>query len=171
MADQFIGEIRAFAFNYAPYEWAYCDGQQFPVQQNPALFAVLGANYGGNRTTVFNLPDLRHRAVMGQAGGALNHPQGEETVILDYTTMAAHTHSLNANTGRSTSASPTAHLPARFMELNNNAYVAADPPSNRTTLAPTTVLPAGEGQPHENRQPYQVLNFCIALNGAWPEHP
>ncbi|MBI3286276.1 MAG: phage tail protein [Burkholderiales bacterium] len=171
MADQFIGEIRAFAFNYAPYEWAYCDGQQLPVQQNPALYAILGQTYGGNGASVFNLPDLRHRAVMGQTGGALNKPQGSATVTLSNATMAAHTHTLNGNIASSVQSEPNRHLPARFMEANNNAYVAANPPSNLSTLAPATALAVGLGQPHENQQPYQVLNFCIALNGAWPERP
>ncbi|MBR7780109.1 phage tail protein [Undibacterium rugosum] len=170
MADQFIGEIRAFGFNFAPYGWAYCNGQALPVQQNQALYAILGTHYGGN-TTIFNLPDLGGKAVMGQIGGVINNPQGEAVVTITTTTMPAHSHTIFGDTARATAQQPATHLPARFLDVNNDAFIPVTPPPALTTLSPTIVSPTGAGLAHDNSQPYQVLNFCIALTGAWPAHP
>jgi microcystin-dependent protein len=174
MSDQFVGEIRIFGFNYAPTDWAFCDGTTIPAQQNPALFAILGKTYGGDGTTNFALPDLRGRAVMGQvAGSALNDPQGATIVTIDQSQIPKHTHTVYGDTGRTASGAPGGCLPARFTETKNNAFIATNetPAPVITQLAPQVVSPVGGGQAHENMQPYTVMNFCIALQGIWPQRP
>lgn len=173
MSDQFIGEIRIFGCNYAPLDWAACDGQLMPISQNTALFSILGTNYGGDGRQTFGLPDLRSRAVMGPVDGQVNAPQGEATVSLGISEMPNHAHTVYGDNTRSQAAQAAGHLPARFMEANNNAFIATDstPAPVLTTLSPQAVAPAGSGQPHENRQPFQVMNYCIALQGAWPTRP
>ncbi|PRC95007.1 phage tail protein [Solimicrobium silvestre] len=171
MADQFIGEIRAFGFNYAPYEWAFCNGQLIPVQQNAALFAILGANYGGNGSTNFGLPNLQGRAIMGQVNGDINNPQGDAQVTITTATMPSHSHTLYGDVAHASSDQPANHLPARLLDANNNAFIAAVPPPALTTLSPATIGTVGNSLPHDNSQPYQVLNFCISLAGAWPQRP
>lgn len=174
MSDQFVGEIRIFGFNYAPVDWAFCDGTVIPVQQNPALFAILGKTYGGDGTTNFALPNLQGRAVMGQATGkSLNDPQGTTTVTLAPSQTPQHTHTVYGNTARPVSGVPEGRLPGRFMEANNNTFIAttAVPAPVITQLAPQVVSPVGGNGAHENMQPYTVLNFCIALQGIWPAQP
>jgi len=172
MADPFTGEIRAFGFNFAPQNWAFCDGALFPVQQNPPLFSILGINYGGNGTTNFNLPNLQGRAVIGAMDNQVNNPEGEVSVALAQDEMPAHTHTLKAALNLSKSAAPAGHLLSKF-KPNANSYVSYpdSPMPTLTTLAPAAVSSIGGSQAHENRQPYQVMNFCICLYGDWPTRP
>lgn len=172
MADPFTGEIRAFGFNFAPYNWAFCDGALFPIQQNPPLFNILGINYGGNGTTNFNLPNLQGRAVIGAIDNQVNNPEGEVAVTLAQEEMPAHTHTLKATFNQSKSATAEGRLPSKF-NTAINAYVSypASPMPTLTPLTPTAVGSIGASQAHENRQPYQVMNFCICLYGDWPTHP
>lgn len=176
MADAFIGEIRAFCFNFAPMDWAYCDGSKLSVNQFQALNAILGQRFGGD-TYTFNLPNLIGRAAIGQGAfaGQANLPlakvTGLESVVLNEGNLPNHTHGLNANILKPASPVPQAHLPTRFIEPNNCAYTNVAP---NTYLAPATVQEWPQNQTtqaHENRQPYQVVNFCIALIANWPEHP
>ncbi len=176
MADAFIGEIRAFCFSFPPMDWAYCNGSKVSVNQFQALNFILAQRFGGDKDT-FNLPNLMGRAVIGQGAldGQGNLPlaevTGQESVALQENNLPNHTHGLNANILKPASPVPQAHLPTRFLEPNNCAYTDKAP---NTYLAPTTVQawPKNEtALAHENRQPYQVVNFCIALNGYWPEHP
>ncbi|MFV8631862.1 phage tail protein [Ralstonia pseudosolanacearum] len=173
MSDQFIGEIRIFGFNFAPVDWAACDGALMPISQNAALFSILGATYGGNGSTTFGLPDLRGRAVMGPVGGALNDQQGAATISLQQGEMPMHTHTAYGNNARAASTAAAGRLPARFMVAHNQSFIAteATPAPVMTTLAPQTVGPAGGSTAHENCQPYLAVNYCIALQGAWPPHP
>ncbi|AXW24977.1 phage tail protein [Ralstonia solanacearum] len=170
MSDQFLGEIRLFGFNFAPVDWAACDGALMPVSQNAALFAILGTTYGGNGSTTFG---LRGRAVMGPVGGVLNDPQGAATIALTQSEMPMHTHTAYGNNARAASPAAAGRLPARFMVAHNQSFIATDatPAPVMTTLAPQTVGPAGGSTAHENRQPYLAVNYCIALQGAWPPHP
>lgn len=170
MADQFVGEIRAFGFYFAPYDWASCNGQTLSVFQNQLLYAVIGSKYGGDAKN-FKLPDLGGRAVMGQVGGNINNPLGEATVTINPSQMPAHSHGIFVNIARATTAQPVTHMPARFLDQNNNAFIPANPRPDMTTLSPVVVGPVGSNLHHDNCQPYQVLNFCIALTGAWPERP
>ena len=173
MSDQFVGEVRLFGFNFAPVDWAACDGALMPISQNTTLFAILGATYGGNGTSTFGLPDLRGRAVMGPVGGILNDPQGDDTVTLMQSEMPMHTHTAYGDNARAGSAQAEGRLPARFMVAHNDAFVAVDatPAPAMTTLSPQTIGTAGGSTGHENRQPFLAVNYCIALQGAWPARP
>jgi microcystin-dependent protein len=164
VAEPFLGTIIIFAGNFAPRGWAFCNGQLLPINQNTALFSLLGTQYGGNGQTTFALPDLRGRAALhfGQGPGLSNYTQGEvagvENVTLLASQMPAHTHAQPATAGDETTNRPNAAVPAR-----GGVYANAADGSN---LAGTTS--AGGGQPHENRQPYLVLNYIIALEGIFP---
>jgi microcystin-dependent protein len=105
MADPFIGEIRAFGFNFAPYQWAFCDGALVPIQQNTTLFSILGVNYGGNGTTTFGLPNLMGQAVIGAQNNLVGEQQGERGEF-DLSEMTAHTHDMVVNASQSVSAGP-----------------------------------------------------------------
>ncbi len=152
MSEPFLAEIRVFPFGYAPRGWARCEGQLLPINQNQALFSLLGTTYGGNGTTTFALPDLRGRTAVGPgAQVGLGEVGGEEAHTLT-PAEAAHGWGVSAP---ATTARPTGALPA-----NGGAYASpADGPS---------VGPVGGGQPHENRAPFLAINFCIALQGIFP---
>ncbi|WP_454766441.1 phage tail protein [Cupriavidus campinensis] len=170
MSDQFIGEIRVFGCNFAPKGWAACDGQLMLIQQNAALFSLLGTNYGGNGTTTFGLPDLRGRAVSAPVDNVLDDPRGSATVTLTPDQMPAHNHAAYADTSRAASAEASGKLAARFMEPYNQVCIDANasPAPAMTTLSPQAVAPAGGSLPHENMQPYTGLMYCIALQGEFP---
>ncbi|WP_455280823.1 phage tail protein [Cupriavidus necator] len=173
MSDQYLGEIRVFGCSYPPKDWAACDGQLLLIQQNPALFSILGTSYGGNGTTTFALPDLRGRAVTGAVDNQLNNPLGAATVTLTAAGMPAHNHAVYGDTARAVSTEANARLPARFMVPNNQSCIAtnAAPAPVMTTLSSQAVAPAGASQPHENMQPYTALMYCIALTGEFPPRP
>jgi microcystin-dependent protein len=170
--DPYIGEVRLFAFNYAPNGWALCQGQLLPIAQNTALFALLGTTYGGNGTTNFALPDLRGRAPVGfgQAPGLSNYQlgqqAGEESHTLTTAEMPAHTHTLNVNNTVGSSDSPQNGVPAR-----NAAAVPQYGATANTTAASAAISVVGNNLPHENRPPVLALNWCIALVGIFPPHP
>ena len=185
MADPFTGEIRIFGFNYPPENWAFCNGQMIQVQQNPALYSIIGMTYGGNvAQQVFALPNLQGRTPMGTGNGPGLTPRnagdspGEPTVTLTQTTLPAHSHAMNAFHASSNAdlvAAPSAsarlsveerELPAPITPLK--AYSNTAP---NTTMAPQAASPAGGGLPHPNAQPYQVFNFCICLYGVYPSKP
>ncbi|OYY71822.1 phage tail protein [Sphingomonas sp. 28-63-12] len=165
--NPFIGEVKLLPWNWAPKGWAFCDGRLLPIQQNTALFSLLGTQYGGNGTTNFALPDLRGRTPEHYSNSL---PQGAavgvETVGLTLTTMPAHTHGFSA-----TSATASANSAA-------NAIIGTDPsgpidflaagPAAPFTITPTSIGITGNGIPHENMQPYLVMNYCIALVGIFP---
>jgi microcystin-dependent protein len=162
MADPFLGEIRIFGFGQAPRGWALCNGQFLPINQNQALFSLLGTNYGGNGQTTFALPDLRGRAPVHTGGGAgdtVGVRTGEEAHTLTISETPTHQHLANASTTNADQPIPS------ILARANNAYTGA---ANLTTLAPATISNAGGSQPHQNMQPYLVLSFCIALIGIFP---
>jgi microcystin-dependent protein len=162
MSTPFLGEIKIVSFNYAPKGWALCNGQLLPINQNAALFSLLGTFYGGNGTTTFALPNLQARMpvhvgngyTQGQLGGEVNH-----TLIV--TEIPAHTHAVQGVTSNASSASATGNS---WAVTTQNAYAA----SPNTTLAPAAAASAGGSQPHNNMPPYLVLNFVIALQGIFP---
>lgn len=169
MADQFRGEIRIFGFDFAPVDWAFCDGQVLPIRQNPRLFSVLGATYGGNGVDTFALPDLRGRAVMApDIGTGLNNPQGASAVQLTVDQIPHHSHTVYADTARPSSSEPTNNMPAHVSDANTATFIygGMTPAPVITQLSPLSVGTFGASSPHENRQPYTSLNFCIALQGA-----
>lgn len=176
MSDQFVAEIRIFPFNFPPTGWAFCDGQLMPISQNTALFSLLGTTYGGDGKSTFALPDLQGNAPMqpGQGQGLslrdLGEMSGTESVSLLVSEIPFHTHSLQANSfpGDKTVPSPTTSL---ANATGGNMYVTGSPTPALSLMAFQALPPAGGGLPHNNMQPYLTLNFCIALQGIFPQRP
>ncbi len=178
MADPFIGEIRPFGFNFAPYGWAFCDGQLLPIQQNTALFAVIGINFGGNGTTNFNLPNLQGRAAMHMGTGpggltprTIGQQVGNESVALTQNQIPVHTHPLTAvNVGADKDA-PGGDMLANSQKQGTRGYVAMNSYSTTVPavgMASTAIGSVGSGLAHDNMQPYTSVNLCIALQGLFP---
>lgn len=162
MAEPFLSEIRLFSFNYPPKGWAFCNGQLLPINQNQALFSLLGTAYGGNGQTNFALPDLRGRCAMHEGNGhTLGEKAGATSVTLTQSQMPQHLHILNAANADGDNILPTGNLLGNF----NNGYRQA---SNLIAINPGTVGNAGGSQAHTNMSPYLVINFCIALIGIFP---
>jgi microcystin-dependent protein len=162
MAEPFLSEIRIFSFNFAPKGWALCDGQLLPINQNQALFALLGTAYGGDGRTTFALPNLQGRIPVHVGDGfILGHQGGEETHTLNINELPAHNHRVTALTTAATVPDPTNTLWANGAKSN---YAA----TANTTMNPASILATGGSQPHNNLSPYLTLNFCIALQGIFP---
>jgi microcystin-dependent protein len=178
MSDQFLGEIRVVGWNFAPNGWALCQGQLLSIESNTALFSILGITYGGNGTTNFALPNLQGSTVMGQGQGPglsqrnVGETGGEDSVTLLATQMPPHTHNLNAQTALGNTATPSSStvLAEAYKQVGpvRKAVDRFATGAPNGTLALGVVQPAGSGQPHNNLQPYQVLNFVIALVGIYP---
>jgi microcystin-dependent protein len=171
MATPFLGEIRLISFNFPPKGWAFCNGQLLSIQQNTALFALLGTTYGGNGQTTFQLPNLQGRVplhlgadgfgnnyVMGQQGGEATH-------TLSLAELPAHVHALQASNLAASMNSPFGAAPAQPAGAVGAIYGSA---TAITTMAPQAIGNTGGNQPHTNEQPYLVINFCIALVGIFP---
>ena len=164
MADPFLSEIRTFSFNYAPNGWAQCNGQFLPINQNQALFSLLGTTYGGNGQTTFALPDLRGKVGIHFGNGhVLGEVAGQSAHTLTQAEMPLHTH---AALGSTNAAAGTTNDPVSdILGIGGNAY---GPATQLTTLNPSSVSNIGGSQPHNNMMPYTVLNTCIALQGIFP---
>ncbi|MBV9070853.1 MAG: phage tail protein [Acidobacteria bacterium] len=165
MGTPFLSEMRIMSFNFAPKGWAQCNGQFLPINQNQALFSLLGTMYGGNGQTTFALPDMRGKAPISMgAGFTEGQVGGQESHTITMSEMPAHNHFLQANLlpNPADSAIPSPNL---LGTLTTPIY---GPLNAATTLAPASVTNVGGSQPHQNMQPYIVLNFCIALQGAFP---
>ena len=170
MSEPFLSEIKIVPFNFAPQGWAFCNGQFLPINQNQALFSLLGTTYGGNGQTTFALPDFRGRIphhmgdglTLGQAGGAAAHTVSQSE-------MPAHTHAVSASSATGTLVLPGATSPVVQANVwatsSQNPYGAVN---NLGAMNPASIGNTGGSQPHENRQPYLVLNFIIALQGIFP---
>ena len=162
----FLGEITLVPYSFAPRGYAFCNGQILSISQNTALFSLLGTTYGGDGVTTFGLPDLRGRCALssGQGPGlssyALGEQTGTETVTLTTGQMPAHGHTANARDDDPNSPVVTNNLLANLQAYSNKAA--------NTTLKNTMIGQTGGNQPHENRQPLLVLNYCIALQGIYP---
>ena len=163
--EPFIGEIRLVPFNFAPKGWAKCEGQLLPINQNQALFALIGTFYGGDGRTTFALPDLRGRVPVGagQPPAGSEYPLGatggEETVALRTRQLPSHGHAVHASSAAGTTKSPATAYPA-----GGGAYAAAQNVRMKAAMIGRT----GGGESHENRQPYLSLNYVIALQGIFP---
>lgn len=174
MADPFLAEIRIFPYNYAPQYWAFCSGSLMPINQNSALFALLGTTYGGNGISNFSLPDLRERMPLQQGQGpnltprSLGEMGGSDSVTLTIAELPAHTHELLHSGSVANTAAPG--LSVGFGSTGV-AQVYASASGTPVTMLPQTLLPAGSGLPHNNRQPYLALSFCISLQGIFPQRP
>lgn len=168
MGTPFMSEIKIVAFNFAPQGWAECNGQFLPINQNQALFSLLGTRYGGNGQTNFALPDLRGRIPMHMGNGFdLGQVVGEQVHTLTQSEMPAHNHFVNVSTTQADQ--NTGNVPASNLMLSksvgSNFYASNQ---NLTTLDPRAITNVGGSQAHENRSPYLTLLFCIALQGAFP---
>jgi microcystin-dependent protein len=158
-----MSEVKIISWNFAPKGWAFCNGQFMSINQNQALFSLLGTTYGGNGQTTFALPDLRGRASLHQGQGFLmGNTGGEEFHTLTWSEMPAHMHLMSALTEVGTTTAPGGNWLARSATEPYRAF------SNPTTMHPASITNYGSSQPHENRQPFLVLNFVIALVGVFP---
>jgi len=167
MAEPFLSEIRIMSFNFAPKGWALCNGQLLPINQNQALFSLLGTTYGGDGRVNFALPNLQGRVAMHMGQGhTLGERGGEEAHTIIQSELSAHTHIMNADgrTGDGTQSIPTNTLPA----VSNPTLIYSAGSNGMVAMSPTMVTTIGGSQAHENRQPYLTLNFCIALQGIFP---
>ena len=163
MAQPYLSEIRIFSFSYAPIGWAQCNGQFLPINQNQALFSLLGTTYGGNGQTNFALPELRGRVPMHVGGGhTLGQKAGEEFHTLNTGELPAHTHQAIASANGPTVTAPTNNFWSSKTGFTSYGK-SADMP-----MSPTAIGNTGGSQPHENRSPYLTLNYCIALQGIFP---
>jgi microcystin-dependent protein len=167
MSTPFLGQLKLFAFNFAPRGWAMCQGQTLSIQQNTALFAILGTTYGGNGVNTFQLPDLRSRVPLhwGTAPSGTPYTLGElagsESVTILQTQLPQHMHTVLVSSDEGNAVSPAAgNLGAQPRSWGEGGVTG--------TMAPNAATTTGGSQPHENRQPYLALNFCIALQGIFP---
>ena len=173
MSDPFIGEIRLLSFSFPPKNWLPCNGQQLAINQNQALFSLLGTTFGGNGVTTFAVPDLRGRVPRGPDS---NNPQGAqagvENVTLNATQVPQHTHAVMVSSKTIGSQDDYTNAVIGLGQL-----VSADPPTAANVYAPAgalqpltpgTISSVGGNQPHTNLQPSLVTNFCISLAGIWP---
>lgn len=165
MAEPFLTEIRIMSFGYAPRGWALCNGQILSINQNQAVFALLGTTYGGNGQTTFALPNLQGRVPIHVGSGhTLGEGGGEQAHTLSISELPQHTHAANA-----TSVAATAGAPSNTLMLSQaqgaNLYGAA---ANLQPMAPNATTPLGGSQTHQNMQPFLTLSFCIALQGIFP---
>ena len=164
MSEPFLAELKIVSFNFPPKGWALCNGQLLPINQNQALFSLLGTMYGGNGSTNFALPNLRGRIPIHVGNG---HTQGEaagsDSVTLNIQQLPTHVHFLQASNVNATTDTPDSSV-----ALATSALDLYRSPTNLVTMEPGTVSSVGGSQPHENRQPYLVLNYIIALQGIFP---
>ena len=175
MTQPFIGEIQVFGFNFAPINWALCNGTMLSISQNTALFSLLGTNFGGNGQTTFQLPNLTTRAACNQGMGLglttrdMGETFGEPSVTLIPTQMPQHTHGFQVY--NQTGADKRTAGPSQGSGLNvvHQATPFATPGTKTdTTFSPQMLGPSGQSQPHENKQPALAINYCIALYGVFP---
>jgi microcystin-dependent protein len=167
MSGFFLSEIRVVSFDYAPNGWAECNGQLLPINQNQALFALLGTTYGGDGQTTFALPDLRGRVPMHVGGGHdLGERAGEQAHTLSSSEAPTHTHQVNASNSNANANAASAGILA---VSQGTIYLNPNQTSpNLTTLNTNTVGNVGGSQAHVNMQPYLTLTFIIALQGIFP---
>ena len=161
MAEPFLAEIRLMSFNFAPKGWALCNGQTLPINQNQALFALLGTTYGGDGRVNFALPNLQGRVPVHEGSGfTLGQRGGEEAHTITQQEFPTHNHLVNV-----VNANASVGPAGNYFAAANNAYQPA--PAN-TNLAPNSITNTGGSQPHNNMQPYLAITFAIALQGIFP---
>jgi microcystin-dependent protein len=170
MSDQYLGEIRMFAGNFAPYGWALCNGQLLAISQNTALFSLIGTYYGGDGVTTFALPNLQSRAPIHQGQGlglspyVIGQNGGTENVTLTTQQMPQHNHVINAFAGPG----GTTHPGNAIMASTSSDKPYTTSASDGTTMNGNMLSMAGSSQPHNNIQPYLCITFIIALQGIYP---
>lgn len=179
MADQYLGEIRPFAGfkNRIPEGWQLCDGSLLSIQNNQALFSLLGTSFGGDGTTTFGVPDLRGRLPIGSGQGTgltsrvFASSGGSESVTLGAAQVPAHSHAFNVSKDNATSNSPSGNLYAN--PTPNSFYATTPAPNSKLQVLDDDTIPmsGGNGQSHENRMPTMAINYIIATAGIFPVRP
>jgi len=165
MSEPFMSEIKITSFNFPPKGWALCNGQLLPINQNQALFSLLGTTYGGDGRVNFALPNLRGQVPIHMGNGhTLGEKSGTEAVTINQQTMAQHVHLVQATTNVATQNTPPG---GNMLAQSAGQFLYANA-SNFTLMDPRSCSMVGGSQPHTNMQPYLVLNFCIALYGVFP---
>jgi microcystin-dependent protein len=165
MSEPFLSEIKIVSFNFPPKGWALCNGQFLPINQNQALFALLGTTYGGNGQTTFALPNLRGRLPIHMGNGhTLGEAAGSTSVTVNIQQLPTHMHTLNATTATATTNAPSTSV----VLANSSATTLYNPVTALEAMAPNAITSVGGSQPHNNMMPYLVLNFIIALQGIFP---
>ena len=163
MAEPFLSEIRIMSFEFAPKGWALCNGQLLPINQNQALFSLLGTTFGGDGRVNFALPDLRGRAPIHVGNGHnLGERGGEQAHTLSITEMPTHTHVLESSSGGTPSTNPNGTY------LGPAAVASYSPAQSLVAMSPASVTNVGGSQAHSNMAPSLTLSFCIALQGIFP---
>ena len=164
MSEPFLGEIKIISWNFPPKGWTFCNGQLLPINQNQALFSILGTTYGGDGRVNFGLPNLQGRTPVHVGNGiSLGEMGGETSHTLNISELAAHNHVPVGSSSNATSPSATGNLWAKVI-TGPQPYS----PTPNVAMNPACILPTGGSQPHENMSPYLVLNFIIALQGIFP---
>jgi microcystin-dependent protein len=167
MAEPFLSVIRIMSFVYAPRGWALCNGQLLPINQNQALFSLLGTTFGGNGQTNFALPDLQGRTPIHVGSGhTLGERGGEQAHTLTLAELPTHVHAANATSAAANQNSNSAS-PARMLAQSNFSF-GWGPASNLQAMDPSEIANVGGSQAHLNMQPFLTLSFCIALQGIFP---
>jgi len=166
MAEPFLSEIRIMSFSFAPKGWALCNGQLLPINQNQALFSLLGTTFGGDGRVNFALPDVRGRTPIHVGSGhTLGERGGEQAHTLSISEIPTHTHTVNATTIPATTNSPG---PTVLTAQSTSANLYASAAQNLVAMSPQMVANVGGSQAHLNMEPFLTLNFCIARQGIFP---
>jgi microcystin-dependent protein len=177
MSDPYLAEIRIWGCNYAPYGWAFCEGQTLAVQQNNALFSLLGVSFGGDGKTNFKLPDLRGRAPLGVGAGpgltarTLGIQVGTTSETLSMNNIPQHTHAVKVCNSVGSDQAPVSKvlaqggIPSGHTVTPWNSYVAGTP---NVAMSASAITAVGNGAAHSNMQPFLSMNFCMALMGLYP---
>jgi microcystin-dependent protein len=167
MAEPFLSEIRIMSFVFAPKGWALCNGQLLPINQNQALFSLLGTTFGGDGRVNFALPDLRGRTPIHVGRGhTLGERAGEEAHTVSIAELPQHAHAAKATTAQADQNSNSA-APSRMPAQSNFSFLYGSP-ANLQPMAPNALANTGGSQAHLNMEPFLVLSFCIALQGIFP---
>lgn len=169
MAEPFLSEIRLFSFIFPPRGWAHCDGKLLPINQNQALFSLLGTTYGGDGQVNFALPDLRGRVPIHAGNGfTLGQTGGQEMHALTASEIAPHTHGITALAKLADERSPAGRLWAAPGVSAYHTGGAGEGGGAAVQLHESVIEPSGESQPHNNMQPFLTVSYCIALQGIYP---
>jgi len=168
MAEPFLSEIRIMSFSFPPKGWALCDGQLLPINQNQALFSLLGTTYGGDGRVNFGLPDLRARASIHMGSGhTLGERGGEQAHTLSISEIPTHTHVLSASSTQPAVGAGLTPGPTQILAKTRSSFLYASP-QKLAAMPPDAISNTGGSQAHLNMQPFLVLSFCIALQGIFP---
>ena len=166
MTNPYLGEIRMFAGSFAPLGWAFCNGQSILIEDNDPLYTLIGTTYGGDGVTTFNLPNLQSRVPMHIGNGVvLAEMAGVEQVTLTVNQTPSHSHPLLGSTALGSSTTPQNAVLAQDNIAGADLYIEDTPVAN---MAATAITPVGGSQPHDNMQPYLVINYIISLEGRFP---